>query len=147
MAVAATLKSESGDPLTDGVVSVRVDAASLQTGIGRRDRKMREEHLEVQHHPAMEFASTSAPRRLFEQEAGMAGPAWVEIEGDLSIHGVTRRVAVRVEATPEEAGWQMKSHFAVRLSDYAIPDPSMAVNKVDDEVDIYFEIKLVDKGQ
>ncbi len=71
-AVTALLESESGEPLIDVVVTVTVEAASLGTGIEKRDRKMRQEHLDTAGHPLIEFRST-AP--LIHPEASSAGSA------------------------------------------------------------------------
>lgn len=144
-AVAAELTSEGGDPLADGLVRVSVEAAALDTGIVRRDRKMREEHLEVAKHPLLEFRSTAPPRREAGAGAGAAAetaPARLVVEGDLAIHGVTRRVSVPVEARARDGGWLMTGAFVVRLSEFGIPDPSIALNKVRDAVDVRFEVRL-----
>ncbi len=151
--VAARLDSASGSVLIDGEVTVCVEAATLDTGIGRRDRKMREEHLEVEKYPRLEFRSTAAPRPSAAQEprAGAAEgegaedaapPARLVVEGDLTLHGVTRRVSVPVEARALPDGWAMKGAIVVRLTDYGIPDPSIALNKVRDEVDVHFDIRF-----
>lgn len=141
-AVSAKMTSESGDPLADGVVTAGVDAASLSTGIKRRDAKMREEHLESAAYPIIAFRSTSPPREALAGRTAAEGTSWVDVEGEFTLHGVTHPVTATVEAIREEAGWMMKSHFTLSLSDYGIADPSILLNKVDDAVDIYFEIKL-----
>jgi polyisoprenoid-binding protein YceI len=139
----ADLSSASGDPLEDGAVTISVEAATLVTGIGRRDRKMREAHLEVDKYPLLTFHSTSPPRR----EASPAPPgdngAGVVVEGDLTIHGVTRKISVPISARADGEGWSMKGSLVVRLSDYGVPDPSIAINKVKDGVDLSFEIRFV----
>jgi len=144
----ATLDSASGDVSADGSVSVCVDAAALQTGNDKRDRKMREDHLEVAKFPRLEFRSTTRPGRE-SSETGSAGGALTfraEVTGDLTLHGVTKRVSVPIEAVSEAGGWLMKGALIVRLSEYAIPDPSIALNKVKDEVDVRFEIRFRKTG-
>ncbi len=64
------------------------------------------------------------------------------VTGDLSIHGVTRQVDVDVEAREAEGGWLMRGEFRIRLSDYDILDPSIFINKVKDEVVVWFEIRF-----
>ena len=64
------------------------------------------------------------------------------MRGDLTIHGVTRSVTVRVEAAETEGGWLVRGEMVVSLSDYGIPDPSIILNKVRDEVDAAFEIRF-----
>jgi len=141
-AVTATMTSDSGDPLADGHVVVRVDAASLSTGINRRDAKMRDVYLETAKHPEISFLSTSPPRKALEEQSPEAGAVWVAVEGDFTLHGITRPLTANVEALREGDGWMMKAHFSVLLSEFGIADPSILLNKVDDAVDVYFEIKL-----
>jgi len=141
-ALEAALDSASGDPLSDGRVSVSVDAASLVTGIGCRDRKMRERHLEVATYPRLEFRSTAPPRKGSAPSDGVERPVHLTVEGDLAIHGVTKRVAVSVEARADGDGWVMKGALVVKLSDYGVPDPGNALNNVKDDMDLGFEIRF-----
>lgn len=131
--VTGNLVSAGGDPLSDGVVSVSVEAATLDTANAKRDRNMREEFLETAKYPTLVFHSTAPPVK----KGGS-----VTVDGDLTIHGVTRKVHVDVEAKPVEGEWTMKTAFNVRLSDHKIPDPSVALNKVYDEVNVGLEIRF-----
>jgi polyisoprenoid-binding protein YceI len=136
--VKAELTSASGDPLADGVVKVVVDAASLETGIGRRDRKMREEHLETATYPTIEFHSTSPPGGRTSAGEGKR----FEVAGDLTLHGVTKPVTAPVEAKAAGEGWEFSGRLTIKMSDYQIANPSIALNKVRDEVEIHFRIRL-----
>jgi polyisoprenoid-binding protein YceI len=138
----AVVDSAGGDPLVDGRIRVSVEAAALDTGINRRDRKMREEHLEVADHPLIQFQSTEAPRPMTSKSRSGGGAPFVEMIGDLTIHGVTHRITVPVEAEMVPDGWIMKARLLVKMSDYQISDPSIFLNKVQDEVGVYFEIRL-----
>lgn len=142
--VKAELTSASGDPLADGVVKVVVDAASLETGIGRRDRKMREEHLETATYPTIEFHSTSPPTG----RAGAGAGTRFEVAGDLTLHGVRKPVTAPVEARAAGDGWEFSGRLTIKMSDYGISNPSIALNKARDEVEIHFRIRLEPaKGQ
>lgn len=145
-AVEATLESASGDPLADGSVIVSVEAASLVTGNARRDRKMREAHLEVEKYPRLEFRSSAPPRGDRAPGETAAGASRLIVEGDLTIHGVTKKVEVAVEALRDGDGWVMKGSLVVKLTEFGVPDPSIAINKVKDDVDLGFEIRLKKRG-
>jgi polyisoprenoid-binding protein YceI len=137
--LSARVISPGGNPLVDGQVEVAIDAASLVTGSRRRDRKMREDYLETGRYPSIRFVSRSNPRKIIES----VDSVFVEVHGDLTLHGVTQKTTAQVEALRQADGWMMKSHFVVRLSEFQIKNPGTFLNKVDDEVDIYFEIQLV----
>ena len=73
---------------------------------------------------------------------GEGGSSHVDVEGDLTLHGVTRKVTVPVEATSTGGGWLMKGAAVVKLSEYGVRDPSIMLNKARDEVEIRFEIRF-----
>ncbi|MBI3448130.1 MAG: YceI family protein [Acidobacteria bacterium] len=143
-AVTGGLRSASGDPRADGAVALSVDAATIVTGIGRRDRKMREEHLEVAKYPTLEFRSIGPPRRAGDPAAD--GGARLSVDGDLTIHGVTHRVAVDVLSRSAGPAWIMSGSVAIKLSEFGVPDPSVALNHAQDGVDLSFEIHFRKEG-
>lgn len=67
---------------------VTVDAASINTGIGLRDRDLRSgRYFDVKKYPTIRFRSRSV-------EPVSAGK--LKVTGDLTLHGVTREVALDV---------------------------------------------------
>jgi polyisoprenoid-binding protein YceI len=72
----------------DSAVSVSIDAASIDTGNAMRDDHIRSaDFFDIEHHPAITFASTGV----------RAGDSGFFIDGDLTIHGVTRPVTLTAE--------------------------------------------------
>lgn len=77
----------AADPL-DSTVTASIDLASVDTGNADRDAHVRNaDFLDVEKYPEMSYASTGLRR---------AGDGFV-LDGDLSLHGVTRPVPLRVE--------------------------------------------------
>ena len=69
-------------------VTVVIEAASVHTGNAQRDRHLRSpDFLDVERFPRIVFVS----RRLRTD-----APRWV-LEGDLTLHGVTRRIEVTID--------------------------------------------------
>jgi polyisoprenoid-binding protein YceI len=78
----------SDDPLGSSVAA-QIDLASIDTGNERRDNHLRSaDFFEVKTYPAMSYRSTAIRR---------ADDGWI-IDGDLTLHGVTRPVPLAVEA-------------------------------------------------
>lgn len=76
------------DPL-DSSVSATVQLASIDTGVEVRDDHLRSaDYLDVAAHPTMTYQSTGVR---------LAGDGWI-VDGDLTLHGVTRQVPMTVEA-------------------------------------------------
>lgn len=136
--VTGEVTSMGGDLFSDGKVAVEVDAASLDTGNSRRDRTMRDAHLETARYPAITFVSTAPPSDVRRKDNEVA----FKVTGDLTIHGVTRKVTVPARATDDGGSWVVTGEFPVKLSDHSIPDPSIMFNRVKDEVRVSFTLHL-----
>ncbi len=74
---------------TPPVVEVSIDAAGIDTGNAQRDAHLRSaDFLDVENYPAITFTGDRI-------EGSLAGE--FTLRGDLTIHGVTREVALAVE--------------------------------------------------
>jgi len=75
--------------LTRSQVTVEIDAGSIDTGNAQRDGHLKSaDFFDVERFPSVRFAS----RRVED-----AGSGELRVVGDLTLHGVTREVALRVE--------------------------------------------------
>jgi polyisoprenoid-binding protein YceI len=85
--VTGTLELDEGNPAASRV-SVRIDAASIDTRVEQRDAHLRSgDFLDVENHPYLTFESR-AVRPL--------GGRRLEVQGDLTIRGVTKPVVLEV---------------------------------------------------
>ena len=114
-------------------VHFEVDLASLDTGLPMRNRHMRENHLET----------AKYPKAVFEGAAvrGPAGEALepgktkrFDVEGTFTLHGVSRRIRINVDATyaPQPQGDRIsfQTTFLVLLGDYQISRPQFLFLKL-----------------
>jgi polyisoprenoid-binding protein YceI len=110
-------------------VHIEVDLKSLNTGIGKRDQHMRENHLETDKYPKAIFDGVSVKNGSGALVAGT--PAKLEVEGNFTLHGVTRRLRTTVEVLlKDERTLQFKSAFNVPLADYKIDRPKFLFLKL-----------------
>jgi polyisoprenoid-binding protein YceI len=88
-----TIRFDGNDPY-EAVVDVEIDAASINTGITRRDEHLRSaDFFDVVTVPTFTFRSTRVePASLFRRDH------WLVV-GDLTMHGVTRSVELAAERT------------------------------------------------
>jgi polyisoprenoid-binding protein YceI len=78
----------------DAVVEVEIDAASIDTGITRRDEHLRSaDFFDVATYPTITLRSTRV-----EQVSPFPRDRW-RVVGDLTMHGVTRSVELAAERT------------------------------------------------
>ena len=118
-------------------VHFEVDLASLDTGIAKRNQHMREDHLETAKYPKAIFDGVAihAPGAL---EPGKPVP--LDVEGTFTLHGVSRRIRLTVQATylPKEKGGAIafQTTFPVALSDYQISRPQFLFLKLADTQEV-----------
>ena len=80
--------------ITKSKVSATIDAASIDTGVAKRDAHLKSpDFLDVANHPTMTFVSTKVAR---------SGEGGLKVTGDLTLHGVTRSVVLDVEGPSQE---------------------------------------------
>ncbi|MFQ5693425.1 MAG: YceI family protein [Nitrospinota bacterium] len=114
---------------TQGTGCVGVEAASLETGIGLRDAKMRATHLETDRYPDIVYR-VDAIARVGDQ---------LLLAGTLTLHGVSRSVRVPIQLTPLPEGARAKGAITVDLRDYDIPIPRFLFVRMKPEVVVTFD--------
>lgn len=147
----------SGEVLFDpqrpdrSAVRLRVGAASLETGNGLRDRKMRRSHLEVERFPEIVFQSTSirlggAGEDVSEGPDASGGARRALVEGTLSLHGVERSLLFPVTIRYDTGSLTAEGELELRLSDHGIPIPRFLWMVLDDAVRVRFRFVAGGRG-
>ena len=111
--------SHDADNPSASKANVTIDTSSLDTNHAERDTHLRgEEFLDVDNHPTITFTSTGY------SGDGSSG----KLEGDLTLHGVTKSIEIDVKHIGEDDDpWGgYRSGFAgtvdLNASDYGLPD-------------------------
>lgn len=139
--ILGTTNKTSGSIVADfevgkGSVQVSVPVSSMKTGIDLRDEHMRSPGwLDAEKYPEISFSSDSVTLKSDGQ--------WIA-EGLFTMHGVSKELTIMVEvkeipaSLAEKAGlesgeWiRISTAFEVKLSDFGIDIPGMALAKVND---------------
>lgn len=116
-------------------VTVTIDAASIDTGIAKRDEHLRRELFNVAKYPEITFKS-----RRVKQTGANSG----EIAGDLTMRGVTRAITLNVQLVSkgETTRWRVttaplkRSQFGLVFSKSA-----ETVSMISDDVAVEIEIE------
>lgn len=126
-------------------LEVEVELATFDTGLGKRNQHMRENHLETDTHPVARFqgGTVGSPTRPV-LTAGE--PVTLQLTGTMDLHGVTlpMTVPVTLDLGPDGA-ITVTSGFVLKLSDFAIKRPQFLVMKVADDQKI--EVTLTAERQ
>lgn len=121
---------------------LQVDLVSLKTGIGLRDRHMREQYLEVEQYPVAAFRLTevkTASANSLENNTAVE----LTLFGDFTVHGVTQQVEVSATAIYLNESEDTKARlpgdllhvtatFDVYLTKHNIKRPQFVILKLDD---------------
>lgn len=121
--------------LADAVGCVAIPAQELDTGIQRRNEIMWKDHLEVAKFPEIRFIVTGLTDVRREAER-----VHLVLEGELMLHGVSRRLRIPATVTSLGATLEVEGKTALKLSDHAIERPSFLFFTVKDEVQVRFKI-------
>jgi polyisoprenoid-binding protein YceI len=115
----------------DNIV-ITVPLANLTTGIGLRDRHMKEKYLEVAKYPS---ATLTVARSALKLPAG-ADKAEGDAPSTVNIHGQSRPVTVHYEAKRDGSTFSTRGKFHINMTDFGITVPSYLGVTVKPDIDI-----------
>ncbi len=140
--VAGTIVADPANPAAASVqVTINVDA--LDTGVGLRNKEMRERYLETNKFGTASFKSVSVtgPASVAPNQ-----PADISVTGDMTLHGVTKRmtIPVRVVLSPD-GRVHATTTFKIHMPDFGISVPHNILVTVNDEVPVKLDVWGVER--
>ncbi len=117
--------------LTTAKVTLAIEAASIDTGIGMRDT-----HLKSEDFFDVRQFSTIAFQSLRIEAAGRRAT----VVGRLTLHGITREIAVPVDVDLTDVALVASGEFVINRRDYGLSYQSF-VNPIGNEVRIAFTVR------
>lgn len=105
-------------------IRIRVDLTRLTSDSPRRDNALRERGLETDRFPTATFTS-AGPLEIPEEVRG-GRPVKLTLNGELMIHGVTRKVTIPVEAQLASPRIKVVGSMTIPMADFDIEPPSVA---------------------
>jgi polyisoprenoid-binding protein YceI len=116
--------------------TLRVELQTLETGIGIRDRHMKNNYLEVEKGAGFDTAIIDEIR--VEKMDGKT-----VFTGMLSLHGQKRKVTGAAELQQKDGNIRVQAQFPVKVSDFEIPAPTYLGVGVRDEIQIKVSMMAV----
>jgi polyisoprenoid-binding protein YceI len=115
-------------------VAITIDAASLNTRVDMRDTHLRSpDFFDVAKFPTIAFKSVSVAK---------VAEGKLDITGDLTIRGVTKRIVVPATAVFYEKGaGRFRGQFAINRKDYGVAFDS-PVNPIANEVQVQWDMAI-----
>jgi polyisoprenoid-binding protein YceI len=128
----ATLKFTSTDVST-GVLDIRIQAASVNTGSGMKDGKLKsKDFFNVEQDPTIEFLS---------KKIVQTGPTTFDVQGDFTIRGVSKPETLTLTVSGAGTGsGEIKGTMAFDRKDYGM-DKGIPFVKIADRVEVTVNLK------
>jgi len=129
----ATLTFASTD-VTSGVLDVKIQAASVNTGSGMKDGKLKsKDFFDAEHDPLITFHS---------KKISQTGPDSFNIDGDFTIRGVTKAETLTLTVTGKGTGaGEIKGTMAFDRKDYGM-NSGIPFIKIADRVEVSVDLKV-----
>jgi polyisoprenoid-binding protein YceI len=121
-----------------------VDLKSLDTGIGLRNRHMRDNYLHTEKYPTTHYKG-----KIIKSEKIKENEFKVISEGTIFIHGVEQPLNIDARMIKNGKQFYIQCRFDVKLSDFNIEIPSIMFYKIDETMDLRlkFYIYLFEKNK
>jgi polyisoprenoid-binding protein YceI len=129
------LQRRSPPQLTDAHVTI--EAATLTTGHPERDADMRQDFLEVERFPTIEFR---VDQLLVPQPVANAASWDLVLQGKLTVHGITRDVKVPTTVSVADERITARGRIHLDMRDYGIRVPRLFLIPMKSEVLVGFEV-------
>jgi polyisoprenoid-binding protein YceI len=130
-----TLQRRSPPELVDATVTIK--AGSLATGHPERDADMRQDFLEVERFPTIDFRGDE----LLTPQAAAGDGTWdLILQGKLTVHGVTRDVRVPMTVNIADERVTAWGRIHVDMQEFNIRVPRLLLIPMKSEVLVGFEV-------
>lgn len=130
--------------LSQNLLDFYVDLNTLDTGIGLRNKHMRDNYLETEDYPFAEF--TGKMSSLPTLNPGTKVP--VTAIGSFKIHGVEQQIEVKGTLSKNSSGeLELLGGFNILLSDYNISIPKLVFYELAEKQEVTFKATLKPKKQ
>jgi len=128
----ATLKFTSPDETT-GVLEINIQAASVDTGSGLKNRKLKgKDFFDVEKNPVITFKSTKIVK---------TGHETYEVDGDFTIRGVSNQEKLTLTVSGKGTGsGEIKGKMIFNRKDYGM-NKGIPFIKIADHVEVNFHLK------
>lgn len=110
-------------------ISIVVNVATFNSGLSSRDSHM----MEV-------LDGLTYPRILFSSSSVQYTPDGILVKGKLQFHGVERMIETKVKLEKVNHKWMFTGSLPVLLEDYKVERPSLLFVKVDNKIQIDFQV-------
>lgn len=122
-------------------ITLTVPLGTLRTGIGLRDRHMREKYLEVDKYPNAEVVVKRSTLKFPDDGKETTADA----AATMTLHGKTRPVTLRYGARRTGESYAVRGSTSINITDFGIKQPGYMGVNVNPVVNIDVRFQVADK--
>ena len=104
------------------------------------DKSLMQRHFNEQYMESGKFPDARFKGEILNWTGKINEETEFQFHGELTIHGVTRKISEKATITPDRSNLSAKSKFRIRLEDYSIKIPRIVIKNIAEEVDIRVEV-------
>lgn len=105
-----------------------------------------EEHFNENYMESNQFPKATFKGRIINFDISkLSASANYDLEGDLSIHGVTKKIRTKITLAPKDGKLRVTNNFTVKAQDFNIKIPSIVKSKVSEDVNVSVDF-ILDKN-
>jgi len=119
--------------------TLTVPAASLTTGSGPRDTRLRSYCLEESTFPAITFVVSGVTGDTKALQSG-AGKGTVALVGTLTIRDVSRPITVPASFSYDGGALHLAGRYDLRWAEYGVPDPAVVISALSPDMYVTFDL-------
>lgn len=145
--ITGKIEGDPANPAANGRVEIVIDATSYSSGSAHRDKVVMRDALEAPRFPVVTFVSTRIEDLKWEVQGV---DATATVVGNLTLHGVTREVRVRIDATlSPDRHLSADGDLRFDFTDFGVKPPSTLFGalKTGTVVDLNFRVIAVPADQ
>lgn len=128
---------EGEDMINKSQLYFEVDLNTIDTGIGLRNRHMRENYLETD-----KYRYASYKGEIISVKKVSESSFDVEVKGTMGIHGVKKVIPIKGKITKSDNGLRIQSQFNVNLLDHKIEIPKFMFLKISEIMDMRLDFYM-----
>ncbi len=130
---------DDDDPTAQNEFYFQVQLDALDTGIGLRNRHMRDNYLETEKYPLAELRG-----KVVQVDSTDSNAFSAQTTGTFKLHGVEKAVEIDGVVTNTAPGeYKIESTFEVNLQDYDIKVPQLMIVKISEIIKLEITFSLV----
>ncbi len=129
---------EGADPLNENEFYLQVPLATLDTGIGLRNRHMRDNYLQTDKYPLAQYSG-----KMIRYEAANDSTYLVDVDGLFTLHGVEQKLTLQGKVTIRGDRLHVQAPIQLKLADYKVKIPKFMFLKISELIDIKVDFEMV----